>query len=210
MLFRSSAKIAKLLFSSIPGENKLDRSVPSSLTPALCRAVADTMYLCASLPKETRSLSALFIPITGVLASAHGVSHTDRAVLALTLCRRWNGDFPPPHDSLRERLQKIVSCQEAWWAEYLGAVAEVVGEVYPSGMVPSPERIVSITAQWADNLGKKSIHQGVKVRLVVREGDVMVSPGVLNGLVESWEKVGKKKNKVGKFGVPVEVEIERV
>lgn len=92
----SASHIASLLISGLPGENDLGRYVPPTFTPAFVRSVADMMYLHCPVPKESRSLAALQAPLTGVLASAHGISHADRALLALVLARRWNVDLAPP------------------------------------------------------------------------------------------------------------------
>ncbi|OAP61967.1 hypothetical protein AYL99_04170 [Fonsecaea erecta] len=213
----SAADLAALLWAGLPGANHLDRSLPASFTPSLVRAVADMMYLHLPLPKETRSLAALHAPITGVLTAAHGLAHADRAILALTLCARWNVDLPPPHDALHARLRAVLTHQEGFWANYLGALAGLVGAVYPAGRIVGGKDRLKLAARWAPGLGKKGLSQGVV--LVVqcprqeKGGDPMTAPAALNPLLHEIEKVGKKKNRVGGehgFGVPVEVEVERV
>ncbi|KAJ9605286.1 retrograde regulation protein 2 [Cladophialophora chaetospira] len=208
----SAAEISALLWDGLPGENHLDRSLPGTLTPSFVRAVADMMYLHLPLPKETRSLAALHAPVTGVLASAHGVSHTDRALLALTLSSRWDGDIPPPHDNFKARLCSVITHQEAFWTNYLGALAYLVGTVYPAGNVDAKHPRLKFSARWADGLGKKGLSQGVVLRLRCRQDDPMTCPMALNSLVHELEKVGKKKNRVGGehgYGVPIQVEIDR-
>lgn len=207
-----AARIAEVLWRSLPGRDEgLDRSVPAGVfTRGLCRAVVDCMYLGSCHTKETRSLNALMLPITGALAGVHGVGHAERAVLALVLARRWDGEVPRPHDELRERLRGILLPQEAWWAEYLGAVACLLGEVYPAGRLGARGDRVKFEARWAEGLGKKGLSQGVKVRLRGRDGEEVIRREVVNGLVEKWEKVGKKKHRIRGFGVPIEVKIERI
>ncbi|OAG44702.1 hypothetical protein AYO21_01192 [Fonsecaea monophora] len=209
----SAADLAALLWDGLPGENHLDRSLPPSFTPSLIRAVADMMYLHLPLPKETRSLSALHAPITGVLTSAHGISHTDRAILALALCARWNVDLPPPHEALQVRLRAVLTHQEGFWANYLGALAGLLGTIYPAGHIIDVQRPrVKLAARWADGLGKKGLSQGVLLRVQCRREDPLTVPLALNPLVNELEKVGKKKHRVGGehgFGVPVDVKIER-
>lgn len=205
-----AARIGELLWACLPGENELDRSVPGVFTREVCRAVADCMYLGSSHTKETRSLNALMLPITGLLAGVHGVGHADRAVLALVLMRRWHGEVPRPYDDMVDRLRAILLPQEAWWAEYLGAVAALLGEVYPAGRIGGLGERIVFEAKWAEGLGKKGLNQGVKVKLRGRDGEEALRRETLNGLVEAWEKVGKKKNWLRGFGVPVEVRIERV
>ncbi|OQV07260.1 hypothetical protein CLAIMM_11718 [Cladophialophora immunda] len=208
----SAADLAALLWDGLPGVNHLDRSLPASFTPALVRAVADMMYLHLPLPKETRSLAALHAPLTGVLTAAHGVAHAARAILALALCARWNVDLPPPHEALHARLRAVLTHQEGFWASYLGALAGLLGTVYPAGHVDPKRPRIRLAARWADGLGKKGLSQGVVLDLKCRREDPMTVPLALNPLVDDLEKVGKKKNRVGGehgFGVPVQVEIER-
>lgn len=209
----SASEIADLLFSGLPGRNHFDRSLPSTFTPTLVRAVADMMYMNLTMPKESRSVSALHAPLTGVLASAHGIAHCDRALLALSLSRRWNGDLPPPHSNLETRLRCILTQQEVFWANYLGALAALVGTVYPAGKIDKARPRLQFAARWADGLGKKGLNQGVVLDIKCRPVDVMTAPSALNPLVEEIEKLGKKKNRVGGehgFGVPFQINIDRV
>jgi retrograde regulation protein 2 len=211
----SSEHIAELLFSGLPGENDLDRHIPATFTPSFVRSVADMMYLHCPLPKESRSLAALQSPLTGVLASAHGISHSDRALLALTLCRRWNVDLAPPNHSAQQRLRAILSPQEVFWANYLGALALLVGDVYPAGRIVDTARPrAQFHAEWSSGLGKKGLQDGVRLTIKCRKDDSMTTPLAMNPCIKEVEAVGKKKNWIGGrdhgFGVPIEVDIERV
>ena len=218
----SSAQIAELLFAALPADDlELDRSRPASLTKSFCRAVADLMYLHQSCPKESRAMAALYGPITGVLASVHGVSHADRALLSLVLCARWDGEVAPPHDDLVTRLQQVVTPQEGWWAGYLGAVAALIGNVYPSGRIRRGKEgvRVKLKAKWADGLGKKGLEMGVKLTMSCKEGDVVTGKEAgMRGWVEDVEKIGKRKRREAlqrisggiEVGVRVEVEVKRV
>ena len=208
----SSPEIAKLLITAIPSDSApLDRSVPKSFSTPLVRALADLLFAHSSLPKESCSLAALYCPITGLLASAHGVSHTDRALLALVLCDRWDGDLAPPHDMLQARIRAVLSRQQVFWCSYLGKVAKLVADVYPAGRIGDPRRI-KFHAIWAEGLGKKGLEQGVRLHVDVKEGDPMTAIDVLRSAVEKIEAVGKRKNRVGGregFGVPIDVSVER-
>jgi retrograde regulation protein 2 len=211
----SAAELGRLLYSGLPPDNpRLDRSLPATFTPSLVRAVADMMYMQLTMPKESRSLAALHAPLTGVLASAHGVSHADRAVLGLALCARWNVDLPPPHGQLHARLGALLTHQEVFWAEYLGTLAGLVGAVYPAGrIVDTAHPRLRLAARWADGLGKKGLNQGVVLDITCRREDYLTGPLALNPHVNEIEKLGKKKNRVGGehgFGVPIEANIDRV
>ena len=209
----SAPEVAALLQATLPGKNNLDRWVPHSITPAVIRAVADLMYLHSDNPKEIRPVSALFTPITGVLASAHGVSHTDRALLALILCQRWEGELAPPYGNMLDRLRRVLGKQEAWWCNYIGTVANLIGHVYPSGTIDATNKRIELESKWSDGLGKKGLDQGVILKVSCRDGDVMTTPSAINGVVDEVEKIGKKKNRIGGkqfgYGVVVKVKIER-
>lgn len=211
----SSAYIATLLHSSLPGENNLNRTTPSSLTKTLTRAVSDTMYVQSSSIKESASTAALYLPITGVLSSAHGVSHTDRALLSLILCQRWEGELPPPHDGLQSRLQCMLSQQEVWWCNYLGAIASLIGFVYPAGRVADLKAQIQrlgIKSRWSEGLGKKGNLQGIVLQIKLLEKEAVLGGEQLKAALDRIEDLGKKKNRVGGkeygFGLPVRVDVD--
>lgn len=210
----SAAKIAELLYSSLPGDNDLGRAVPATCrSKTLLRALADLMYVQASASKETASLAALHLPISGALASAHGVKHVDRALLSIMLHARWGGELPPPHGDLHARLCALLTQQEAWWARYVGAVTGFVGEVYPAGRVQVGKERLSFSARWSEGLGKKGNQQGVVLVLATRAEDDGVSDELIAESREQIEELGKKKNRVGGkeygYGVPVRVDWKR-
>ncbi|KPI45435.1 Retrograde regulation protein 2 [Cyphellophora attinorum] len=219
--------IASLLYSAFPPPSpELDRSIPSPhFSLAVCTALANTMYIGNSHPKETRACNALMLPLTGALASAHGVSHGQRAVLALALKARWaaeGSEVSEEWDSVREaKLRAVLTAQEGWWAEYLGRVAGLVGSVYPRGFRREfsdgrrmSERI-SLTAEWSEGLGKKGLSQGVRVTLRALGGangeNLMTHKDAINDPIKHWEKLGKKKQwkDYKGFGVPIQVDVLR-
>ncbi|KAI2472209.1 Ppx/GppA phosphatase family-domain-containing protein [Annulohypoxylon bovei var. microspora] len=68
-------------------------------------------------------------------SSAPGFSHLARAVLGLTLCFRWGASLGPSDKLLQSNLQKLVdrSNPEAnFWAEYLGAIANLLATLCPA------------------------------------------------------------------------------
>ena len=204
----SSPQMAELLMSSIPSDDKdLDRIVPASFGAPIIRALADLLFAHSSLPKESRSVAALHSPITGLLASAHGVSHTNRALLALMLCHRWDGELPPPHNTLRDQLRALLTRQEVFWCTYIGQVASLVGYVYPAGQIGFRQRI-QIKAKWSTGVGKRGLEPGVALLVEVKENDPMTSGEVLRPFLEGIEAVAKKKNRAGgKEGWYVQVEV---
>jgi retrograde regulation protein 2 len=206
----SAAETADLLLDAIPMQSQLGMQVPTCFNKPLLRAVADLMYEQSIMSKESTSLAALYAPITGVLASAHGVSHADRALLALMLCQRWSGELAPPHESLQDRLRQTLTRQEVWWCNYLGKVAGLIGEVYPAGRIEGTR--LAFKAEWASGLGKKGVADGIRLIISTKRGDPMTSAEVLKDASEGIEDVGKKKHRVGGehgFGIRVEVQLGR-
>ncbi|KAF8251747.1 Ppx-GppA-domain-containing protein [Wilcoxina mikolae CBS 423.85] len=182
-------------------EHALPRFVPLEVR-RIVRPLANIMLHHANVPKESRASCGLHATTTGVLASVHGLTHQMRALLALALCQRWGGEVSD--STLKARLQQLVGSEMEFWCRYLGAVAGVVGAVYPGGVLVGDEERVRFYGE--DNgVGDKKV-----VRLVVRfvEGDA-VTEGVMVGReVEAIEKVGKKK-RCGTFRRKVEVAVER-
>ncbi len=208
----SSPQIAELLMSAIPSNGpELDRSVPSSFAPPVIETLANLLFAHSSLPKESTSLAALYSPITGLLASAHGVSHTDRTLLALMLCQRWDGELAPPHNMLQDRLRALLTRQEIFWCAYLGKIALLVGSIYPAGKIGKDQRI-RFQARWTEGLGNKGLDQGISLTIGVNIADPMTAPEVLRPMIEAIESVGKRKHRTGGlngFGIPVEVSVDR-
>ena len=228
----SATLIATLLSTSLPSDtNPLGRFLPSSISlniRPLAHSLANLLYLHSPLPKESAPLSALHTPITGPLASAHGISHTDRALLSLALYTRWSdsssssssSSLPPPHNLLLSSLQSLLTPQEVFWATYLGAVAKFIADIYPAGIIssdPKKRRILNIDAEWKSGLGKKGLDEGVKLTVLLKRKDneeamtMTVGESFTEG-VKRVEGVGKKKNRVGGkegggYGVPVKVSV---
>ena len=112
---------------------KLMRTVPLSFTKDMLHAMANMFYVHSDMAKELSSAAALRTTSTGYLADTHGTSHRNRALLALLLEARYEGDLPPREESFRQALRRLLSPAELWWINYLGAVALVLSRLYPSG-----------------------------------------------------------------------------
>ena len=188
--------------SSIPSSRH-----PESFSPTLLTGLANLLYAHSNIPKETRTAAALHSTTTGILASTNNVTHTDRALLALILTQRWAGDLTSPDETFCDRLRMCISPQEAWWARYMGRVATIIADVYPSGVVPDPWRI-RFESEWQCGLKKKETCDFL--RLKVRCNDVVGGEVMREILVETadWvEKLGKKKKWVEGYGVRLVVEV---
>nr|KMM65400.1 retrograde regulation protein 2 [Coccidioides posadasii RMSCC 3488] len=190
---QSAFELSSLLLRALPcgvPENT-DASVPLSFTETLLVALANIMFAHSSISRESRAAVALHSTINGLLASAHGISHADRALLALLLYERWRGDLSPSDQSLLRRLRQITSREEVWWCQYLGRVAALVCDIYPSGIIRDKIPRVDFLAGWAK--GKKG-KTHVRLEITLPNNSPGVDLSWLMGAKQSIEKAGKKKN----------------
>lgn len=184
----------------------------------MIRAMANMFYVQSDMAKELASTSALYTTSSGLLASTHGVSHENRARLALLLEARFEGDLAPREVSYQNQLRRLLSPEEVWWIEYLGAVALVLSRAYPSGveMTQSPGRTpmkdpqIQLAAEWSKSLGKKGNKPGVLLTFGLRwsdpdHKDPMNVRETVEDHVKVIAKVGKKKNAIDGFRYKVEV-----
>lgn len=206
----SAEELADLLSDALPKPSPRSegKNVPSSINRSLITSTINMLFAHASHPKETASLSALYAPVTGSLASAHGISHKNRSLLSLILCERWDGELPPDHTGFRDRLSQLLRLDEVWWAHYLGRIAALIAEIYPAGVVR--EKRVAFEARWERLVGKNGLTD-VGLQLEVRTPEAVWNQGADNyaGAIKEIEKLGKKKNRSGGekgHGVPVEVQ----
>lgn len=109
------------------------RSTPYHIRSDLLPPLANLMYYHSNIPKEGQASVALYATTTGVLANTHGLSHGLRALLAIALCDRWGGDVPSSAALQRKGFVRLIGGENTWWARYVGHVAALIGEVYPSG-----------------------------------------------------------------------------
>ncbi|OJJ45401.1 hypothetical protein ASPZODRAFT_69972 [Penicilliopsis zonata CBS 506.65] len=190
--------IRDLLLSALPERpsSLLSRHPPASFSYNLVTALADLLYAHANVPRESRSAAALHSTTTGVLSCVNSLSHVDRAILALILPERWGADFAPTEQLFQDRLLQLVSVEEAWWCLYLGRIAALVGDVYPSGRVPPESQWrVRLQTSWDTIAKKKERRDVLRVQVILKESvSTTVLKDSLQDTAERIEKVGKKKN----------------
>lgn len=193
----------------------------------------------AHLSKDIRAATSLRATTTGLLASAHGISHSDRAVLALVLCERWGAELSSADTQFHSLLQSLVGQELSWWAKYLGRVARGLGHLFPTGLMREGERKgIAIGAEWispspSSHHNKKENNKkennkkennkkppnmtttDINNSNVIFIEIVQLREGidkVLRDWAEQLEKVGKKKHWVGgegAFGFKVQVQVEQ-
>ncbi|KAK7432912.1 retrograde regulation protein 2 [Neonectria magnoliae] len=205
--------ISGLLMFSFPEPSKDgSRRFPEAISPHIIRAFANVLYAHAMMDKELASTAALYSTSAGFLASTRGVSHEDRARLALMLESRYMGELPPREVQFMEALRRVITPEEVWWAAYLGRVGYLISRLYPAGEIEERKPRVVLSSEWGWDLGRKKKREGV--RLVISVQKVKDDPAklkkALRDHVKIVEKVGKKKNWIGGengWGMKVEVKV---
>ena len=176
---KSSSELIEYLSSALPSIGRLHQW--------LVPAIINMLYFHGSHNKDIRAAAALRSTTTGVLANVHGISHSDRAILALALCERWGGKDDVPHcdREFLHSLETLEGARKTWWARYLGRIAKGLAEIYPAGLVH--EGLVQISADWVPHM--------------VRINIVPCSKSVVN-ITQHWAKelrhLGKCRNWAGK------------
>lgn len=217
----STSLLVSLLQSSIPATSANNPNNPTApfYSPEFLTSIIHLLITHAHLPKDIRSATALRSTTTGLLASAHGISHDARAILALVLCERWGSELSPSDTEFHAKLQDLAGPEASWWAKYVGRVARGIGDIFPAGLVREAEKdtTVRLAVKWKlstavpKNKKPKSssgTDMVVTLKIVQLRTDIA---GVLSEWRDSLEKVGKKKHWVGGdqgFGCRVEVQLE--
>ena len=167
----------------------------------LITAIVNMLYYYDSHPKDIRAAAALRSTTTGVLANTHGISHYERATLALVLCERWGGedDVPLSDRGFLHSLEDLEGASGVWWAKYLGYMANGLARVYPAGLVRNP----------LVNVGTEMKASNVKVRISPMRKDVV---NAAQHWAKQLKKLGKRKNWVGKtearYGMELDVDVD--
>ncbi|KAF4535696.1 Retrograde regulation protein 2 [Lasiodiplodia theobromae] len=193
----SAAALANALTATIKMSNGPDLT-------SISMALANIMYEHSPVNKDIRAAAALQSPITGELAGAHGLSHTDRAHLAIALCERHGGrkDLDPVNVQQFDRLMQLVEPDKRWWLRYLGRVAAVFGIAYPSGMSTDADTRILLNRD-------PSSAKDDRIALVVSVSkDFLTDP--LEDAIAKVEKMGKKKKWIaGEEGRKVDWKIQK-
>ncbi|KAH7108832.1 putative sensor of mitochondrial dysfunction Rtg2 [Dendryphion nanum] len=155
----SATGIAGLLLNAIPSST-VDSShhFPTSIGADTIEALANILYVHSVMSKESSSSSALYSTSTGLLSSAHGVSHVHRALLALMLEESYEGELPPREAGFKSRLRDILEAREVWWTCYIGKVAL---------LLPKPR--VQLCARWFTSIKGRKVSKGIKLVFLIQE-----------------------------------------
>ncbi|KAF2640217.1 Ppx-GppA-domain-containing protein [Massarina eburnea CBS 473.64] len=181
----SVAAIVELLHGAVqPLE-----SGKSLFNTAIMTAFVQAMYVHAAFPKDLAAGAALRSTTTGYFAAAHGISHEQRALLAILLCERYGGfgSISPTEQDFYRRMAQLLPEGMAWWCMYLGRVAAVVANVYPAGV--AKEERVKVEVGW--KMTKKG-NGKLRIDFAFVQAVEELDEALRNGL-SKVEKVGKKK-----------------
>ncbi|PNP58821.1 hypothetical protein THARTR1_01069 [Trichoderma harzianum] len=205
--------IQELLKSAIPKPSKNQtKRFPEEFGEHVIDSFANVMYVHMFMSKETASTTALYSTSVGIMSSTHGVSHQDRARLALMLESRYRGELPPREMEFRDALRSLITPEEVWWTTYLGRVGYMITRLYPSGEIDAAKPRVVFSAEWSWTMGKKKNKEGFVLTLSVQKlkDDPAHLKKALEDNVKVIQKVGKKKRWIGKedpWGMKVKVDV---
>ncbi|KAL9942170.1 hypothetical protein ACHAP9_008921 [Verticillium nonalfalfae] len=215
----SRRQLQKMLEHAIPEPSKTDasRRFPPEFGNHVLDSFTNVMYFHMFMSKETASTAALYATSTGIMSSTHGVSHQDRARLALMLQARYRGELPPREVAFREALRSTLTPEDVWWAQYLGRVGYLITCLYPAGKIDLTKPRVLFSAEWSDRLGKSEDKPGLvlTISLQKKKKDRAHYKEALKDNLKVVEKAGKKKNWAGKkkrkkaWGMKVRVRVVR-
>ncbi|KAH8805121.1 Ppx/GppA phosphatase family-domain-containing protein [Xylogone sp. PMI_703] len=196
----SGDAIYSLLMTSIPKPSVTgERKFPESISSHVIRSFTNVLYVHSTMSKESSSMSALYSTSTGLMSSTHGVTHADRARIALMLEERYEGDLPPREVDFKMSLRHILTPEEVWWTGYLGRVGLIISRLYPAGSIEETKPRLLLSAKWSSTLGKEKNKQGVELTFVIQkvQQDPMKFKEALEDHISDLKKVGKKKNWIG-------------
>ncbi|KAI7364654.1 retrograde regulation protein 2 [Hortaea werneckii] len=170
----------------------------------MLKAFANLIYYFSSHPKDLQATSALRSTTSGVLASAHGIPHEDRTLLALLLCHRWGGDVPPSDRPFKQSLEQLIDTPwTRWWINYVAAVAQLIASVFPAGIHQHNKDRMSLSAKWESHKKQQSL---LSLRI---DMDSATTAEAVEKETNAIEKVGKKKRWIGgKDGVGHKVSVQ--
>ncbi|KAL8877905.1 MAG: hypothetical protein Q9198_004174 [Flavoplaca austrocitrina] len=193
----SSSSFYQLLKASIPPAHKSDSSKdpPAALTsPHFILSTVQLLYAHASYPKDISAAAALRSTTTGILGNAHGLSHTDRALLALVMCERCGAELSSTDEQLLIKMHELVGPHASWWAKYIGRAAGGIATLFPAGVMREHEESeLCVAATWTTVQKKEAVQA---ISFDIRNGTPDVDSAVGDWRHE-MEKIGKKKNWIG-------------
>ena len=183
---QSGDTISAILSKAIPPQSEVS-------DPRILKSLTNILYHHSPWPKDIQAASALRSTTSGFLGAATGLTHRDRALLALAICERWgaHNDLPPEDGLFHDKLQRLLGPESSWWAKYLGVLAKGVADIYPAGLIPDPDhphRSLDLAVTY------DTTKEIITVDIRVGDGGDLEAAA---GWAKELKKVGKKRNWVG-------------
>ena len=182
------------------------------VTAPLRVATINLLYTHGPVTKDIRAAAALRSTTTGILASANGLDHFERGMLALILCERWDADLPDTDTGLLNSLIEVCGPYLSWCAAFMGRIAKGIASLYPAGLVGQGGQKISLetTLPRASQVPERdspatpeSCH--LKIKLLSEDVGAV---GLVNDWAKDLSKLGKKKHwHNGIKGLNVHIEV---
>ncbi|KAF1919347.1 Rft protein-domain-containing protein [Ampelomyces quisqualis] len=166
-------------------------------------AFVQGMFAHMAYVKDLRGGAALRSTTTGIFSAAHGLSHEQRASLAILLCERYGGykSISPTEQDFYRRMVRLLPEGMQRWCMVLGRVGAVLACVYPAGIVR--ETRVHVTAE--RKLTTKA-NDKLCIDFAFDKAPDELDEG-LNAALKTVVKAGKRNNWVAGQGLKVEVTV---
>ena len=182
------------------------------VTAPLRVATINLLYTHGPITKDIRAAAALRSTTAGILASANGLGHFERGMLALILCERWDADLPDTDTELLSSMIEICGPHLSWWAAFMGRIAKGIAGLYPAGLIRQGGQKVSLetifpSASRVAESNSPAIPEScqLKINLLSEDSGVV---GLVNEWAKDLSKLGKKKHwHNGIKGLNVHVEV---
>ena len=182
------------------------------VTDPLRVATMNLLYTHGPITKDIRAAAALRSTTTGILASANGLDHFERGMLALILCERWDADLPDTDIGLLNSLIEVCGPYLSWCAAFMGRIAKGIASLYPAGLVGQGGQKVSLEtilprASQVPESNSPAVPESCHLKIDLLTEDVG-TVGLVNDWAKDLSKLGKKKHwHNGIKGLNVHIEV---
>ncbi|KAF5017954.1 hypothetical protein F66182_10083 [Fusarium sp. NRRL 66182] len=198
--------VVKILKGALPDEIDFS-TMPTVLADGLDVLFARDIWTRQGYDADSNSSFALHHAITRD-AEAPGLSHTGRALLALSNSARWGGHLSPLDKQLHQSLSALLESQNAdasFWASYIGAVAGIIATALPTSpkTAEEVEKAINIQARLQKIEDKKD-----RIVLTIGVAAANLANTSLGDVADRVEKTAKKNGgKKPRFKITAQVSL---
>ena len=125
--------VAQLLWQAVPDDTQV-RTIPTILSTGMLPLVLEETWSRQAYGQDANTSFTLRHSLIRD-TDAPGLSHQNRALLALTLSARWGGDLSEADAILYQQLQSIVDRAHAgssFWAALFGGLLRIIADIQPT------------------------------------------------------------------------------